>query len=92
MVTYVRLIESLDEYRLNGLSNCRYLQCKNFAYRTFWPDYLRMITRKKESGYEYIHPIKLLLNAMIYPYSWLSPIVYIMDVIKRNLRFSSYNK
>ena len=51
-----------------------------------------MITRKKESGYEYIHPIKLLLNAMIYPYSWLSPIVYIMDVIKRNLRFSSYNK
>lgn len=86
LVNIVRLVEALDEYRLNGLSYFRYWYCKNFAYRTFWPDYMRIILRRKESGYIYIRPIKLLFNAMLFPYSWVSPVFYLIDLIKQRLK------
>jgi hypothetical protein len=82
LINIVRLIEALDEYRLNGLSLLQYLRCKNFALRTFFPDYARMLFRKNESGYYYIRPVHLLLNSLFYPNAWLSPFYYMIEKIK----------
>lgn len=82
LINIVRLIEALDEYRLNGLSLLQYLRCKNFALRTFFPDYARMLFRKNESGYSYIRPVHLLLNCLLYPNAWLSPFFYVIEIIK----------
>lgn len=82
LINIVRLIEALDEYRLNGLSFLQYQRCKNFALRTFIPDYARMILRKDESGYRYIRPLYLLLNSLLYPNAWLSPFYYMIEIVK----------
>lgn len=82
LINIVRLIEALDEYRLNGLSFLQYLRCKNFALRTFFPDYVRMLLRKNESGYRYIRPLHLLLTCLLYPNAWLSPFYYVIETIK----------
>lgn len=87
LINIVRLIEALNEYRKNGLPLLNYLRCKNFAFRTFWPDYMRMILFKKESGYEYIRPLHLLLNSLLYPYSYISPLHYLTEKIKKRLRW-----
>ena len=83
LINIVRLVEALDEYRKNGLPFVQYLKCKNFAFRTFWPDYVRLILFKRESGYEYIRPLHLLLNSLLYPYSYLSPFYYLMERMNR---------
>jgi len=87
LINIVRLIEALDEYRLNGLSLYQYLRCKNFALRTFFPDYVRMLLRRDVSGYAYIQPLRLLLDSLVYPNAWLSPVYYLIESIKakRNL-------
>ena len=43
LVTSVRLLEALHEYRKNGLSFWRYVYCKNYALRNFIPDLINMI-------------------------------------------------
>ena len=83
LINIVRLIEALNEYRKNGLPWFQYYKCKNFALRTFWPDYIRLILNRKESGYEYINPITLLLNSLLFPYSYLSPLYYFFQKIKK---------
>lgn len=85
LINIVRLVESLDQYRENGLSFIQYLRCKNFALRTFLPDYLRMLLRRSESGYDYIQPVRLLLGSLLYPNAWLSIGYYVIDVIKARL-------
>ena len=82
LINIVRLIEALEQYRLNGLSRRQYLRCKNFALRTFFPDYMRMLFRRKESGFSYIRPFHLLLNSLLFPNAWLSPFYYIYEVFK----------
>ncbi len=88
LINIVRLIEALDEYRKNGLSFLQYLKCRNFALRTFFPDYMRMLFRKKESGYYYVRPLNLLLTSLVYPNTYLSPFYYFIEVIKRKLQRS----
>jgi glycosyltransferase involved in cell wall biosynthesis len=85
LINIVRLVEALGEYRKNGLPLLQYLKCKNFALRTFWPDFLRMILFKKESGYEYIHSFYLLLNSLLYPYSYFSPFYYLFEKVRNRL-------
>jgi glycosyltransferase involved in cell wall biosynthesis len=86
LINIVRLVESLDEYRLNGLSFWSYLRFKNFAMRTFIPDYVRMLLHKEESGYRYIQPIRLFMGSIVYPNAWLSPFYYLMDFLKDRLK------
>lgn len=82
LINIVRLVEALDEYRRNGLSLASYLRCKNFALRTFLPDYMRLLLHREESGYRYVRPWRLLLGSLLFPNVWLSPFYYVMDVIK----------
>jgi hypothetical protein len=89
LINIVRLVEALDEYRKNGLSLPQYLRCKNFALRSFFPDYVRMLLNRESSGYRYIRPWHLLSDSLLYPNAWLSPFYYVINVIreKRALQY-----
>jgi len=78
LIRSVRLVEALDEYRKNGLPYMAYWRCKNFALRNFIPDMVYTIVHKKESGYEYLQPFRLLLNNGLYPEFYWSFFRYII--------------
>jgi glycosyltransferase involved in cell wall biosynthesis len=77
LVFSVRLVEALEEYRKNGLPFLRYLWCKNFALNGFMPAIVSMFIHRKESGFAYINPLKLILTSCLYPYFYLSIFNYI---------------
>jgi len=79
LIYSVRLIEALDEYRKNGLPYIQYLQCKNSALRSFIPDCMRMYLHKNISGYEYINPLKLIMQNCLYPNFYLSIVYFIIN-------------
>ncbi|MCS6763626.1 MAG: glycosyltransferase [Candidatus Protistobacter heckmanni] len=83
LVRSVRLIEALDEYRGNGMSLWRYLECRNFALRYFIPDLVYMILRREVSGVAYIKPFRLLAANAVYPNSYLSLFLYFVRKAKR---------
>lgn len=72
LVMSVRLVEALEEYRLNGLSFWKFVYCKNFALSNFIPDLINMLIHKNELGYPYISPVKLLTKSLLYPNFYLS--------------------
>lgn len=72
LIMSVRLVEAIDIYRNNGLPYLRYLYCKNFALRNFIPDFVNMILHRKNSGFEYFNPFKLVLQNMMFPNFYLS--------------------
>ena len=83
LINIVRLVESLDEYKKNGLPIYQYIKCKNFAFRTFIPDFLRLILRRSVSGFYYVNPWKLLATALLYPNTYLSPIYYLIEIVTK---------
>ncbi len=80
----VRLVESLRVYRQNGLPYWQYLRCKNFALNNFVPDFINMFLKSERSGYRYIQPARLVLNACYFPNFYLS-LVYFMGRRIRSL-------
>jgi len=86
LINIVRLVEALDLYKSQGLPLFQYLRCKNFALRTFWPDFLRMLIRRKESGFEYVNTPKLLFSSILYPNAWFSPFRYLYDLLRRIIK------
>ena len=68
----VRLVETLDEYRNNGLGLFEYLYCRNYALRYFLPDLALMLTKKGRTGIEYINMWKLILRNCLYPNFYFS--------------------
>lgn len=71
-VQSVRLVETLDEYRKNGLPYIRYVRCKNYALNNFIPDFVSMFIHRDHSGFAFVHPLKLLLGNCFYPNFYLS--------------------
>ena len=92
LINTVRLIESLDEYKKNGLPIYQYIICKNYAYRAFVPNFLRLLFRRHVSGYCYVEPWRLLIGALIYPNTYLSPIYYIIDLAIEKYNFFNLKK
>lgn len=74
LIKSVRLVEALDEYRLNGLSLIAYCKCKNAALDTFMPDILRLIFNSQISGGYYVNYSKVLASSCVYPNFYLSAI------------------
>ena len=72
MIVSVRLVEALKEYRKNGLSFWQYVYCKNYALKPFFPNFVKMLLYKKNSGYAYIKPFRLLAESFMYPNFYLS--------------------
>ena len=81
----VRLVESLDLYKENGLSFWRYVYCKNFALRSFIPNFVYMFLNKETSGYSYINTSQLFLKNCLYPNFYLSFFYFFINRIKRYL-------
>jgi glycosyltransferase involved in cell wall biosynthesis len=82
LVASVRLVEALEEYRKNGLSFFQYLRCKNFALSRFIPAMVWMFLHKKDSGFVYIDPLKLILANCLYPNFYLSTFNYLIKKLK----------
>ena len=83
LVSSIRLVEALDEYRKNGLKYFHYINCKNYALSNFIPHLLKMILNKEKTGFIYINPKKHIFNNMLYPNFYLSVIYY----LKRRLTY-----
>ncbi len=84
LIMSVRLIEALDEYRKNGLPYFRYLYCKNYALKNFIPD-IGSIIYRKNTGLEFINPIRLILRNCLFPNFYLSIIYFTIRNIKKQL-------
>lgn len=78
----VRLVEAVSEYRKNGLSYIKYLQCKNYALDNFIPDFVSMFINKDHSGFLYINPLRLILSNCLYPNFYLSFIKFFIRKLK----------
>ncbi len=76
LVESVRLIEALDEFKLNGLSYFKYHLYKNSALHNFIPDLLKILFYKGNTGIEYINPVKLVFFNCLYPNFYLSIAYY----------------
>jgi glycosyltransferase involved in cell wall biosynthesis len=85
-VRSVRLIQSLDEYRINGLSYFQYIYCKNASLIYFIPDLAFMLINRKKSGIEYISVIKLIINNILYPNAIFSPFYYVARKMRAFLK------
>lgn len=86
LVNSIRLIEALDEYRINGLSVFKYILCKNYALRRFIPDLLKMMLYKGQTGIEFINPIKVILLNCLYPNFYLSIFYFFIEKIRRAIK------
>ena len=85
LVNSVRLIESLKEYRLNGLSYFKYIIYKNHALKNFIPDLIKMMFYSGQTGIEYVNPIKLVFFNFLYPNFYLSTLYFFLRIIKKIL-------
>jgi glycosyltransferase involved in cell wall biosynthesis len=83
LVQSVRLIEVLEIYRQYGLSNFKFIRCKNFALRYFIPDLIKMLKYKTTSGWSYVTMKKHILKNILYPNVYLSPFIYIFTRLRR---------
>ena len=88
LVTSVRLVEALYEYRKNGLNFFQYIYCKNKALSNFIPHLIKMLLNKENSGYYYLIPRKHIINNMVYPNFYLSVIYYFHKRLK-NILFNN---
>ncbi len=83
LIQSVRLVESLDEYRKNGLPYLQYLYCKNYALSNFMPDLLNMFLARHTSGYRYIRPLRLIASYCLYPNFYFSLIYFLVRRARR---------
>ncbi len=85
LVSSIRLVEALYEYRKNGLNYFQYIYCKNKALSNFIPHLLKILLNKENSGYDYIILRKHIINNMLYPNFYLSVIYYLYKKLKNIL-------
>lgn len=83
LVRSVRMIEALEEYRKNGLPYFRFLKCKNFALGFFVPDLVNMFINRTRSGFDYIHPLRLIAANFVFPNFYLSVVYYLVRKLRR---------
>lgn len=83
LVRSVRLIEALEEYRRQGLPLLRYLRCRNHALQYFIPDMVRIFSRGRQGGKQYVNPLKLFMANAMYPNCLFSFFLYFFRKLKR---------
>jgi hypothetical protein len=86
-----RIPELLDIYRKNGLPLIKYLICKNFAIRKFFPSLIKMIIRPKKSGLSYLNFWRDIIKNLIYPSIYIYGIFYFfkkfLNIIIKTLNY-----
>lgn len=83
LIQGIRLVEALNEYKINGLPYFQYLYCKNYALHNFMSVMVHLMRNKNSSGYEYINVKKLLLNSCLFPNFYVSIIKLIRRMMKK---------
>jgi glycosyltransferase involved in cell wall biosynthesis len=78
LVKSVRLVEALEEYRRQGLGFWRYWRCRNFALKNFVPDLVSMFVHRRQSGFAYVNPLKLILSNCLYPNFYISVLAFVV--------------
>jgi hypothetical protein len=86
-VEIIRIPELLDYYRSQGMSFWKYVYCKNYALRNFFNFFTKILINGEGSGKQYVNFYKHFLSNLIYPYSWLSIIFFVIRSIKKVLQF-----
>jgi hypothetical protein len=84
LINSVRFAEALNEYRKNGLPFWQYVKCRNYALKNFIPDMVNMIVHYKSSGFQYIHPLRLIIKNCIYPNFYFSLVYFFIRKLKYN--------
>ncbi len=82
----VRLIEALEEYRKAGLPYTRYLLCKNYALNSFIPDFISMFLYRKQSGWNFTNPFKLIINNCFFPNFYFSFFYFLVRKVKYSFK------
>lgn len=86
LVSSIRLVEALDEYRKNGLNFFQYIKCKNYALSNIIPHLLKMFFNKEKSGFIYLNPKKHIFNNMLYPNFYFSVIYFFVRKVKQIIK------
>ncbi len=82
LVQSVRLVEALEEYRKNGLPLIKYLRCRNSSLDRILPAMVWMFVHRKDSGFAYINPLKIILVNCLFPNFYLSPFYFLIRKLK----------
>ena len=82
LVQSVRLVEALEEYRKNGLPLIRYLQCRKSSLDRILPAMVWMFVHRKDSGFAYVNPLKIILVNCLFPNFYLSPFYFLIRKLK----------
>lgn len=83
LIHSVRFIEILNIYRENGLPLFQYLKCRNFALKYFIPHIVKMLIHRRESGIQYLMPMKHVISNCLFPNFYLSFFYYTINKLKR---------
>ena len=77
-VESVRIPQVLDCYRKDGLPFFRYIICKNYALRRFFPSYFNMFKNPKTSGLKFVNIYNDIVKNLIYPSIYILGIFFLI--------------
>ena len=83
LVQSIRIIEVLEYYRKCGLPLYNYINCKNFALRNFFCDYIKILLNIKDFPISIVQMISIFFKNIFYPNLYLS----FFSCIGRKLKF-----
>lgn len=92
-VEAVRTPQVLDCYRKDGLSFFRYIICKSFALRRFFPSFYRILKDPKKTGFKYINIYNDIISNLIYPSIYICGIFFLVRrifIIIKNFIFKFF--
>ena len=81
LVRNIRLVEALDAYRDNGMSNWRYIRCKNFALQNYFAGVIRMVIHRDLYSFN-LGLFRHYIKCALYPNVYLSALYLLLRKIK----------
>ena len=86
-IEIVRIPELLDYYRSQGMSLWKYIYCKNFALRNFFNFFTKIFINGSKAGRNYVNFYKHIFRNLIFPYSWLSIIFFVIRTFRKFIKY-----
>ena len=86
-IEIVRIPELLDYYRSQGMSLWKYIYCKNYALRNFFNFFTKIFINGSKAGRNYVNFYKHIFRNLIFPYSWLSIIFFVIRTFRKFIKY-----
>ena len=86
-IEIVRIPELLDYYRSQGMSLWKYIYCKNYALRNFFNFFTKIYINGSKAGRNYVNFYKHVFRNLIFPYSWLSIIFFVIRTFRKFIKY-----